>query len=56
MAPMERPPTYQTTMQIMLNIVAGKTALKPELSQNMELGLNWSSNDWGDIELKIIQK
>ena len=34
------------------NVKAGKTALKPELSQNMELGLN-SSNDWGDIELKI---
>jgi vitamin B12 transporter len=34
------------------NIKAGKTALKPELSQNMELGLN-SSNDWGNLELKI---
>ena len=34
------------------NIKAGKTALKPELSQNMELGLN-SSNDWGNLELKV---
>ncbi len=34
------------------NVKAGKTALKPELSQNMELGLN-SSNNWGNIELKI---
>ena len=34
------------------NVKAGKTALKPELSQNMELGLN-SLNDWGNVELKI---
>ena len=34
------------------NIKAGKTALKPELSQNMELGLN-TSNDWGNVELKV---
>ena len=34
------------------NVKAGKTALKPELSQNMELGLN-SSNDWGNVELKV---
>ena len=33
-------------------IKAAKTALKPELSQNMELGLN-SSNDWGNLELKV---
>ena len=34
------------------NVKAGKTALKPELSQNMELGLN-TSNDWGNVELKV---
>ncbi len=34
------------------NIKAGKTALTPERSKNLEIGLN-SSNTFGDIELKI---
>jgi len=34
------------------NINAGKTALTPERSKNLELGLN-SNNTFGDIELKI---
>ena len=34
------------------NVQAGKTALKPERSKNMELGLN-SNNDWGNVEFKF---
>ena len=35
-----------------LNIVAGKTALKPELSKNLELGLT-GDYGWGNVELKV---
>jgi len=35
-----------------LNIVAGRTALKRELSKNLELGLT-SDYEWGNIELKV---
>ena len=34
------------------NVKAGKNALKPEYSKNIELGLT-SSNDWGKVEFKI---
>ena len=35
-----------------LNIGAGKTALKPERSKNLEFGLT-GDYDWGDVELKL---
>jgi vitamin B12 transporter len=35
-----------------LNITAGKTALKPERSKNLEFGLT-GNYDWGDVELKL---
>ena len=35
-----------------LNIVAGKTSLKPERSKNLELGLT-GDYEWGNVELKL---
>jgi len=35
-----------------LNIVAGKTSLKPERSKNLELGLT-GDYEWGNVELKV---
>ena len=35
-----------------LNIVAGRTALKRELSKNLELGLT-GDYEWGNVELKV---
>ena len=35
-----------------LNIVAGKTSIKPERSKNLELGLS-NSFEWGEVDIKL---